>query len=213
MSLRDTISGAKEEFLTQRSASTTDDKNDEEQVKSGVARRSAAKAKPAREAASGVRVVSASGTSKRSSSRPLTKEEKKVERAERQRSQDRIVMASNAMLAHDPTYRSRRRIWWGLIIAGLVGTAASFIVMYGTPQDASEQLRTNMGIVAIVALVIAYGGIIGALIYEFLRIRPLRNAMDTKARGMSVKRLEAVIQEDVDERRAKGKGRRWGRRV
>lgn len=213
MSLRETITGAKEEFLNQRSATTSDDKNEDDASKSGIARRSAAKAKPAREAASGVRVVSTSGASKRSSSRPLTKEERQADRAERQRVQDRIVMASNAMLAHDPTYKSRRRIWWGLIIAGLVGTALSFIVMYGTPQNAGEQLRTNMGIVAIVALVIAYGGIIGALIYEFVRIRPLRNAMDAKARGMSAKRLDAIIQEDVDERRAKGKRPRLGRRA
>lgn len=211
MSLRDTINGARDEIMSARPKDEEQQDAQDSPKQAGMTRRSVAKAKPAREVASGVRVVSSNGTTKSASAAPQTKAQRRQAKEEHRRAQDRLIMASNALLSRDETYRKRRHIWWVLIGVGLVGTVLSFATMYLTPESASADFKTNMGIVAIVALVLAYGGILGALIYEFVRIRPMRNAMDEKARGMSAKRLDAIIKEDADERRSKESGRH-GRR-
>lgn len=223
MSLRDTLQGAREEIAQQRAAdknlSSRDrseekggkkdrskDEHTEDVASTGFEKRSATRAKPAREAAQGVRVVAAGPSSRAAtkSTSNLTREQRKQQKMEEERNRDRLATATNIVLAKDPLYRKRRIRWWILVIIGLVMTASSFVVLYiAAPVGASTDVSTGWGMFTLVSLILAYGGIIGGLVYDLVRIRPLRRAADDKCRGMSVKRLDAIIKEDIAERRAR----------
>lgn len=83
----------------------------------GVARKSAASAKPARQAASSVRVVPASSKARRKELEKgenlegLSKEEKRARKAKQRAKEDRIYTVSNILLKQDEDYTKRRRIW------------------------------------------------------------------------------------------------------
>lgn len=234
MSLRDTLEGAREEIAQQRAAdknlpsrnhdeeksnkkdrSKAKEERSEETAPTGFEKRSATRAKPAREAAQGVRVVAAGPSTKAAtkSTSNLTREQRKQQKMEEERNRDRLATATNIVLAKDPLYRKRRIRWWIMVIVGLVMTACSFVVLYiAAPAGASTDVSTAWGMFTLVSLILAYGGIIGGLIYDLVRIRPLRRAADDKCRGMSVKRLDAIIKEDIAERRARRhrKGKKGG---
>lgn len=223
MSLRDTLQGAREEIAQQRAADKnlpprdrreekggkkgrSKDEQTEDVASTGFEKRSATRAKPAREAAQGVRVVAAGPSSRAAtkSTSNLTREQRKQQKMEEERNRDRLATATNIVLAKDPLYRKRRIRWWILVIIGLVMTASSFVVLYiAAPAGASTDVSTGWGMFTLVSLILAYGGIIGGLVYDLVRIRPLRRAADDKCRGMSVKRLDAIIKEDIAERRAR----------
>ena len=106
----------------------------------GMARKSASSAKPARAAASSVRVVPASAKAKRAAAERgedlsnLSKEEKKARKAELRRQEDLIYTAANALLKENEDYTRLRRIWWVLLgvgIAALVGTWVLLAVRCG----------------------------------------------------------------------------------
>ena len=86
----------------------------------GVARKSAASAKPARQAASSVRVVPASSKARRKELEKgenlegLSKEEKRARKAKQRAREDRIYTVSNILLKQDEDYTKRRRIWWAV---------------------------------------------------------------------------------------------------
>lgn len=218
MSLLDTINGAREEVAKSRSdeGKKVTNANSDDDASAGMVKRSVARAKPARSAAAGVRVAAASGT-KADSARAarantsMTSEQRKVAREEEERNRDRAATASNIMLGKDPVYRKRRTIWWVLVIVGLAMTAISFVMMYVTPPNMTNDFSTVYGAISIVVLVLAYGGIIGAIVYDFVRIRPIRRAIEDRAHALSYKRQEAIIKEDIVERRAK-KSRRRGKK-
>lgn len=211
MSWRDIVQGAREEFESSRAVSTKAEKpavDEEQNSSSGVMKRSVARAKPAREAASGVRVVAAGNgkTYKKSSSTAhLTKEQRKKVRRQENDARDRMVAAANIVLNKNEEYRRKRRLWWILIIVGLVSTAFSFALMYLSPKGASADFSTLWGKGSLVTLVIAYAGIIAAFVYDHIRIRPLRNLADSRVRGMSAKKIDSIIKDDIAEQEAKGR--------
>lgn len=92
----------------------------------GVARKSAASAKPARQAASSVRVVPASSKARRKELEKgenlegLSKEEKRARKAKQRAKEDRIYTVSNILLKQDEDYTKRRRIWWAVLTIGMV---------------------------------------------------------------------------------------------
>jgi flagellar biosynthesis/type III secretory pathway M-ring protein FliF/YscJ len=68
---------------------------------------------------------------------------------------------------------------------------------------------------AMVSLVLAYVGIIGAFIFDFVRIRPLRNKMEAAAKGLTEKKRQAIIDEDYAEaerRRVEKEARKQAKR-
>lgn len=225
MSLRDTLEGAREEIAQQRAAdknlpsrdrneekgnkkdrSKATDERSDDSASAGFEKRSATRAKPAREAAQGVRVVAAGPSTKAAtrSTSNLTREQRREQKMEEERNRDRLATATNIVLAKDPLYRKRRIRWWILVIVGLVMTACSFVVLYiAAPTGASTDVTTSWGLFTLISLILAYGGIIGGLVYDLVRIRPLRRAADDKCRDMSVKRLDAIIKEDIAERRSR----------
>lgn len=167
----------------------------------GMARKSASSAKPARAAAGSVRVVPSTAKAKRAAAERgedlsnLSKEEKRVRKAELRREEDRIYTASSQLMKEDPDYPRLRRIWWVLLaigIAALIGTWVMLAVM------GQEGMATSAGQTAQFALIIAaYAAIIIAFIFDFMKIRPIRNACREKAAGMTAAKLDEVIARSV----------------
>ena len=105
----------------------------------GVARKSAASAKPARQAASSVHVVPASSKARRKELEKgenlegLSKEEKRARKAKQRAREDRIYTVSNILLKQDEDYTKRRRIWWAVLAIGMVFIVAIWVSFYFVP--------------------------------------------------------------------------------
>lgn len=179
---------------------------DEKKSSSGITRKSPTKAKPVREAASSVRVVAKKKNPDGSTSTAgMTKEEKKeVRRAEREE-EDIFNSLTNAMLKADELYTSRRRMWWVFLGLGLVFVVAAFASGYIGAPDGSNMydLSTTGGVLSVVSLVLAYVFIITSLVYEWMKIRPIRNEKQDKVTSLSPKKRRAMLVDlyEADERK------------
>lgn len=179
---------------------------DEKKSSSGITRKSPTKAKPVREAASSVRVVAKKKNPDGSTSTVgMTKDEKKeVRRAEREE-EDIFNSLTNAMLKADELYTSRRRMWWVFLGLGLVFVVAAFVSGYIGAPDGSNMydLSTTGGVLSVVSLVLAYVFIITSLVYEWMKIRPIRNEKQDKVRSLSPKKRRAMLADlyGADERK------------
>lgn len=166
----------------------------------GVARKSAASAKPARAAAGSVRVEASSAKSRRKQMEKgenldgLSKEEKRARKAKIRAQEDRYYTAQQILLKHDEDYLKRRRVWWALLAAGMIVIVFIWIWLYAFGNGGTLVTGAQLA-----AVVLAYAIIIGAFIYDFVRIRPLRNAYRTQADGMSNKAVTALLEKDAAE--------------
>lgn len=169
----------------------------------GYTRKSASRAKPARESASGVHVVEVKGGKK--SYESMTKEERKAERREQRAESDRLAAASNILMSHDDTYRRRRRVWWLLLGLGLACTALAWI-FFAVFQGVT-------GTPGLIALIGAYVFIIGGFVYDWLRVRPIRKQTDEMVSHYTDRRIQDILDEDYEEREAakREKGLKRGR--
>ncbi|WP_333643789.1 Yip1 family protein [Parolsenella catena] len=179
---------------------------DEKKSSSGITRKSPTKAKPVREAASSVRVVAKKKNPDGSTSTVgMTKDEKKeVRRAEREE-EDIFNSLTNAMLKADELYTSRRRMWWVFLGLGLVFVVAAFVSGYIGAPDGSNMydLSTTGGVLSVVSLVLAYVFIITSLVYEWMKIRPIRNEKQDKVTSLSPNKRRAMLADlyEADERK------------
>ncbi len=178
---------------------------DEKKSSSGITRKSPTKAKPVREAASSVRVVAKKNPDGSTSTVGMTKDEKKeVRRAEREE-EDIFNSLTNAMLKADELYTSRRRMWWVFLGLGLVFVVAAFVSGYIGAPDGSNMydLSTTGGVLSVVSLVLAYVFIITSLVYEWMKIRPIRNEKQDKVTSLSPKKRRAMLADlyEADERK------------
>lgn len=159
----------------------------------GMARKSASSAKPAREAAGSVRVVPASSKAKRAQLErgedlsKLSKEERKARKAEIHRAEDRVYAVADQIMKEDPAYPKLRRTWWEMMILGVVAIVAAWIAM-SMGKGGSGYTSIQLGLI-----VVAYVAIIGAFIFDMVKIRPIRNAARAEAQGMSESRMESVL--------------------
>lgn len=165
--------------------------------RAGMMRKSASSAKPARPAASSVRVVATSGKAKRAEMERgedlsnLTKEEKKARRQEQRLREDRVYAVANEMMRQDPDYPKRRRVWWGLLGVGLAALVIVWVMLFTQTQGAQADSTTQTQ--QLVIMGISYAAIIGGFIYDFIKIRPIRKECRAKAEGMSEKQLDAAL--------------------
>ena len=177
---------------------------------SGFTRKSAGSAKPARAAASSVRVVPASAKEKRKqaergeSLEGLSREEKRARKRELRLKEDRIYTASTELLKSEPDYARHRRVFWGLLVIGIIASVFVWVVMLGLPEGSNE-LSTP---IQIGGLIVAYVCIISAFIYDLVKIRPLRNDARRRAEGMSDSKLVALLEESAEENRRKREERK-----
>ena len=228
MSLRETINAAKREAQEANAPLAKKDEKDaaDEDERSGFSKRSVTRAKPAREAASGVRVVGASGggrTSSASGKTPVerTKDEKKRARRERRDEADRRASASQIVLKQIPGYKRSQRVWWGLLGTGFVCTIISWLLPNLFPQQVNEG-TTPMGVAVFIMLVAAYALIISAFVYDWRVVRPMRKKAEATTGAMTNKKVTKVLrgeaneiareQAERDEAKAARRAKRSGRR-
>ena len=166
----------------------------------GMARKSAASAKPARAAASSVHVVSSSSKSRRKerekgeSLAGLSREEKRARKQELRAKDDRIYTVSTLLTQDDEDYKKRRRLWWMLLGLGMLTILILWVWLFMGGTNGKVQTLPQ-----IIAIVFAYAVIIVAFIYDFVRIRPLRNMYRAKAEGMTDKQMTALIEKAAAE--------------
>ena len=228
MSLRETINAAKREAQEANAPLAKKDEKDaaDEDERSGFSKRSVTRAKPAREAASGVRVVGASGSSRKSSGSgkapvEMTKDEKKRARRERRDEADRRASASQIVLKQIPGYKRSQRVWWGLLGTGFVCTIISWLLPNLFPQQVNEG-TTPMGVAVFIMLVAAYALIISAFVYDWRVVRPMRKKAEATTGAMTNKKVTKVLrgeaneiareQAERDEAKAARRAKRSGRR-
>lgn len=174
---------------------------------SGMARKSTSSAKPARPAGGSVRVVPATAKAKRAAAERgedlsnLSKEEKKARKAEIRRQEDRVYTASNALLKEDKDYVRLRRIWWVLLGIGIVALIGTWVLLAVLGQDAANMKAAQTAQMALI--IAAYAAIIAAFIFDFIKIRPIRNACRATAAGMSDAKLDEVIARSMKEKDSK----------
>lgn len=197
MSLRDTIQGALQE--AEGNAVGRPKKEAKEVVtdgeKKGFSRSSAAKAKPAREAGASVRTGSGSG------SRPSsfigggeTKEEKRERRRLEREETDLRTRAYDLVLKSMPDYRRTDRTFWIVVGVGMVFAVASVVEMYAFGQV--EDVLSTQGLIATGTLAVAYVCIIGAIIYDFAKRRPLRKRAQAQVNSLSEKKLVELFEQE-----------------
>ena len=178
-----------------------------------MARKSAASAKPARAAAGSVRVVPSSAKARRKEAERgeslagLSREEKRARKQEERRRDDRIYTASNIMLKKDPEYKHLRTIFWVLLAIGMVIIIAVWAMMFGLDEQAVQDTYA----IQLGGVIVAYVFIIGTFIFDFVKIRPLRNFYRSQAEGMPEKKIIALIEQEAAE--PKGKKGDKGRSV
>lgn len=171
---------------------------------------SAARAKPAREAASSVRSSAHTSTSlgNKASKREMAaaKLQSKSERDGRRRNEQRILNIVDIIIKDDPDYRHKRRIWFAILGVGLVMTIVTLILgQVAARVPASQQGTVSM--LTGISLILAYVFVIAAFVYDTWKIRPIRRAADERARSMSEKKREEMIaryeEAQAEKRRAK----------
>ena len=131
----------------------------------------------------------------------MTKEEKKeVRRAEREE-EDIFNTLTNALLKRNELYAKRRRVWWVFLVLGLVFVVCSFASDYIGASDGSNMynLQTTGGILSVISLALAYVFIITSLVYEWMKIRPLRNETQDKVASLSPKKRREQLANLHDE--------------
>ena len=206
MSLLDTIKGAREEAqeaggLIPAGKKDTSEKKEsadsESQSASGFSRRSAARAKPTREAAGSVRVESSSKAESE-----MTKEEKKAARERRRNEEDLAFDAKRALLNQMPGYETSQKIWWGLLIAGIICTIVAWVILQ---QLNAQTVGNGYGAASMVIMVLAYVLVIGAFVYDLWKVRPMRRAADEQIAGMSKRRMQRLVDEEAERKAAKKK--------
>lgn len=201
MSLKDTIRGAREEAAANsiinsrngadKSAEAADAAAPSTNAQ-GFTRRSAARSKPAREAAAGVRVVSSSGKVKKKSN--MTKAEQKEERNRQREDEDRRYNVREMLLEEDEEFKRVNKVWHRLLIVGGVIIFVA-LTLYGLVNtQANPENGALLATAALVTMLVAYVIMGVALIYNWRMVRPLRIEYDHRVASMSDKKVRQMAE-------------------
>ncbi|ERL12877.1 hypothetical protein [Olegusella massiliensis] len=208
MSLRDTLAGAREEaalngnpFAKSATDTTADQQEDNSAAKKssfGQYKSSAARAKPSREAAAAVRVVSSEdyklGKTGKAQSE-MTKEEQKAERRRQRNIADARTRVARSILNGHASYKRSQHIWWVLLGGGMGMTVLSLVLGRFFPAEKSSFGAT----LSVITLVAAYALIIAGFVFDWRSVRPMRNAADAEVARMSDKRILQYAATHLDE--------------
>ena len=205
MSLRDTIEGARDEVLASapaKKAPKKDEKKSKDDDKTpsydplNPNKASAAHAKPAREAASSVRV--GGKPTARESMGLETKEEKKERRRREREEQDLRTRAYDLIVRSLPGYKKTEHRFWILLGVGMALAILSMV--FGVVLGHTTDLNTWQGIVSVGSLVLAYVFIIGGFIYDLTKRRPFRKEAEARVRGLTDKKIVELFESERAER-------------
>lgn len=179
----------------------------------GAARKSAASAKPARAAASSVRVVPASSKARRQereqgeSLEGLSREEKRARRRELRIQEDNVMTASNILMKEDDEYRAKHRIFWVLMAVGVVGIVLEWLLLAGLFSFLAQDV---LNVLSIACIVLAYAFVIAAFVFDLVKIRPIRNFYRAQVSGMTDRRVVEIIEKSAEEAEAKKAAKKRG---
>ena len=214
MSLLDTINGARKEVEDASKPTEAKDMTANQKVaaqyldsmddapKTGFSKRSVTRAKPTREAGSGVRVVSAKSVASGKvtpSGKPeseMTKEEKKEAKRVRRDAEDRRMAVSQAMLGQNEAYKKAQRIWWILLGVGMGATVLTWVLTTLSPDTSYGDFSSALGILIVVLLNAAYACIIAAFVFDWREVRPMRKATDAMVASMSDRKVVEYLDQD-----------------
>ena len=208
MSLRETLDAAKREAQEGGSLIFGKDAKDAEAEEATATRsnkRSAANAKPTRERAANVRVVSSEdakngATGKKESE--MSKEERKAARQKQRAKEDLAASVRNILLDADPAYKRTQHVWWVMLGVGFAMTLATFGINYALNNMESPDPSSPLVSIAMIAIVVAYVCVFGAFIYDWRKGRPIRKEVDARVDGMTRKKMEQIVREDAERKAA-----------
>ena len=135
-------------------------------------------------------MVSSSGKTKKKSD--VSKEVAKAERKHDREISDLRYNVSQKLLEEREDYQKVHKTWFKFLIAGVVLMVLAiglYLVVSNMGTDAPEIL----GILGLITMASAYIVVIVGLIYDWRKIRPLRNEVDAYVKSMSEKRLITAI--------------------
>ncbi len=202
MSLRETIDGARREAQENTvglpKKETEAIKDDDE--KKGFSRKSAANAKPAREAASSVRI--SSKPKKSMVGAPAETKEQKKERKRKEREQDDLRnRAYDLVLRSIPGYKASEKTFFILMGVGFGLAVISLIAGY--VLEGNDNYTTTQGVLSVVSLVAAYAFIIGSFIYDLVKRRPYRREAEARVQGLTEKKIMDLFEKERSAQSAK----------
>ena len=187
MSLRETLDAAKREAQEGGSLIFGKDAKDAEAEEATATRsnkRSAANAKPTRERAANVRVVSSEdakngATGKKESE--MSKEERKAARQKQRAKEDLAASVRNILLDADPAYKRTQHVWWVMLGVGFAMTLATFGINYALNNMESPDPSSPLVSIAMIAIVVAYVCVFGAF-KQIVREDAARKAAEREAK-------------------------------
>lgn len=207
MSLRDTIEGARREAegnVVGRPKKEAEAVTGGEDERHGFARSSAAKARPAREAASSVRAAGKSSSSGGGlfGGAGETKEQKKERRRREREESDLRNRVYDAVLRGIDGYRETERTFWVLVGVGFGLAVISLVINWAT--GGTTDITTPAGAAGAGTLVLAYVFIIAGIVYDFAKRRPFRKQAQARVSGLSDKKLLDMYEREraAEEKRA-----------
>ena len=174
----------------------------------GKSKRSASSVKPARPVAATVWEKSKTLTpaEKRKAEKAAQRavEEKQRVEAEKAKAEgkDAPKPTNNKDYKLDPEYRKWRKWYWGLLIAAVVSTGTSFILIYTLQVDSGFSY---------IPLGLAYASIIPALIIDYKKVRPFREGL--KQTGEKTPKQLKHAEEAAAQAKAVEEARKASRRI
>ena len=205
MSLKDTIRGAREEAAANisplnrpSSSEETGDSGAQSTTDQGFERKSVSRAKPTREAAAGVRVVNSSRKGKPAGE--MTKQEQKSERKKEREKQDRRYAVSQMLLEEDPAYQRHHKIWWRILIVGLVFMVIA-LISYTYVSSVGEGAPMWVMVVSMGSMVLAYVAVIISFLYDWFHVRPIRRNNEQRVASMTEKKINKTLRERDKEKK------------
>ena len=100
------------------------------------------------------------------------------------------------MMKDDPDYKRLRRVFWVLLALGMVAILVIWVLLFGLSDSTGEMTSAAQ----LAGVVVAYALVIGAFVYDFVKIRPLRNYYRAQAEGMTDRKLVEIIERDAAKR-------------
>lgn len=197
MSLKDTIQGAREEAagnrVFDRDKTSTDEGADGasvEKTRKKQRRASAATSKPSRQKAAGVRMVTSDGRTK--SRANMSKEERKAEKKRDREKEDQRYTLTQAVLKDNAEYQRLHKIWFRFLIAG-VALMVIALALYGMVSQRGAEAPMALSVASIVVMVVAYAVVIVGMVFDWRKVKPLRDEADRRTASMSEKRVRTEL--------------------
>ena len=215
MSLFDTIKGAREEAsangLPFERGERQEETAEEAPQRRTVVRGSAARAKPTREAAAGVHVMKAKNgrrekteAEKANMSKEELKAERKAEREAEREVEDRRYNLTQVYMEENEEYKRTRKVWWIFLGVGVALIVVAFM-LYGFVNQNRESASPVLAFLSAATMVCAYIAIIGGLVYDWVKVRPIRQGVQERVASMSDKRVRTILNQKAKEQREEEK--------